>query len=61
MKVSVSESAATPPACEYPSYWPRTTLWGSMGRSDRKTLFFSSLIDRGSRAVGGSMATKAST
>ena len=30
-----------------------------MGRSERKTLFFSSLMARGSRAVGGSMATKA--
>ena len=32
-----------------------------MGSIDRKTLFFSSLIDRGSREVGGSMAMKART
>jgi hypothetical protein len=32
-----------------------------MGTIERNTLFFSSLIDRGSREVGGSMAMKAST
>ncbi len=40
---------------------PRTTSRGLMGSSDRKTLFFSSLMARGSSAVGGSMATKAIT
>ena len=33
----------------------------SIGSIERKTLFFSSLIARGSRAVGGSIATNAST
>ena len=61
MNVSVSESRATPSACVYPSYCPRTTSAGSIGRSDRNTLFFSSLIERGSSSVGGSMATKART
>ena len=42
-------------------YWPRTTSCGSIGSIERKTLFFSSLIARGSRAVGGSIAVKAST
>ncbi len=32
-----------------------------MGHIDRKTLFFSSLIDRGSSDVGGSIAMKART
>ena len=41
--------------------WPRTTWRGSIGRSERKTLFFSSEIARGSSAVGGSIATNAST
>ena len=36
--------------------WPRTTLAGSIGVSDRNTLFFSSLIGPGARAVGASMA-----
>ena len=61
MNVSVWESWATPGIERYPSYWPRTTLDTSMGSSDRNTLFFSSLIARGSREVGGSMAMKAST
>ena len=34
---------------------------GSSGNIERKTLFFSSLIARGSSAVGGSIATNAST
>ena len=42
-------------------YWPRTTLTGSIGFIERKTLFFSSLIARGASVVGGSMAMKAST
>ena len=42
-------------------YWPRTTCPGSIGSIDRKTLFFSSLIARGSSAVGGSIAMNAST
>ncbi len=32
-----------------------------MGHIERKTLFFSSLMDAGSREVGGSMAMKART
>ena len=40
---------------------PRTTSRGWIGSSDRKTLFFSSLIARGSSAVGGSIATNAIT
>ena len=42
-------------------YCPRTTLAGSIGFIERKTLFFSSLMARGSSAVGGSIAMKAST
>ena len=42
-------------------YWPRTTLAGSIGCIDRKTLFFSSLIARGASVVGGSIAMNAST
>jgi len=61
MNVSVSEWGATPSSPRYPSYWPRTTFPGSIGSSDRKTLFFSSLIARGSSAVGGSIATNANT
>jgi hypothetical protein len=55
----VSESAETPFSWRYPAYWPRTTSDGLIGMSDRKTLFFSSLMARGSSAVGGSMATNA--
>ena len=61
MNVSVSESLGTPSAWVYPSYCPRTTSRVSIGRIDRNTLFFSSLIDRGSSSVGGSMATNART
>ena len=42
-------------------YWPRTTSDGWIGSIERKTLFFSSLIARGSSAVGGSIATNAIT
>ena len=56
--VSVSESGATPGMSRYPAYWPRTTCVTSSGRIERKTLFFSSLMARDSRAVGGSMAMK---
>src|ERR1700722_923210 len=51
MNVSVSESRDTPSLQRYPSYWPRTTWDGSMGRRERKTLFFSSEMARGSRGV----------
>ena len=44
-----------------PLYCPRTTCVGSIGSIERKTLFFSSLIARGSSAVGGSIATNAIT
>src|SRR6267143_1288188 len=59
MKVSVSDSGLTPSSPRYPLYWPRTTSCGSMGRMLRKTLFFSSLMDDGSSAGGGSIATNA--
>ncbi len=59
MNVSVCESSATPGIDRYPSYCPRTTRLTSMGHMERKTLFFSSLMERGSREVGGSMAMKA--
>ena len=42
-------------------YWPRTTLCGSIGRIDRNTLSFSSLIGPGVSVVGGSIAMNAST
>ena len=42
-------------------YCPRTTSDEWMGSIERKTLFFSSLIARGSSAVGGSIATNAIT
>ena len=61
MKVSVSESRRTPGSSWYPAYCPRTTCAGSIGSSERKTLFFSSLMARGSSAVGGSIATNAIT
>jgi hypothetical protein len=61
MNVSVSESRATPSSSRYPVYWPRTTFAVSMGSMERKTLFFSSLIARGSSAVGGSITTNAIT
>ena len=61
MNVSVSESRATPSFSRYPVYWPRTTLAGSTGNIDRNTLFFSSLMARGSNAVGGSITTNAIT
>ena len=61
MNVSVSEFGATPGSSRYPTYWPRTTWPGSIGRSERKTLSFSSEIARGSSAAGGSIAMNAST
>ena len=42
-------------------YWPRTTLCGSIGRIERNTLSFSSLIGPGVSEVGGSIAMNAST
>ncbi len=42
-------------------YCPRTTCDGSIGLSERKTLFFSSPIARGASAVGGSIAVNART
>ena len=54
MKVSVSDSGCTPSSSRYPAYCPRTTSSGSMGSIDRKTLFFSSVIARGSSEVGAS-------
>ena len=61
MNVSVSDSGETPCSLRYPVYCPRTTFSGSIGSSERKTLFFSSLMARGSSAVGGSIATNAIT
>ncbi len=61
MNVSVSESLATPASSRYPWYWPRTTFEGLTGSIDRNTLFFSSLMAKGSSAVGGSITTNAIT
>src|ERR1700733_6397106 len=59
MKVSVSDSGATPSSDRYPVYCPRTTFFGSIGNMLRNTLFFSSLMGAGSKAVGGSIAMNA--
>ena len=40
-------------------YCPRTTSVGWIGCIERKTLFFSREMARGSKAVGGSIAVKA--
>ena len=58
MNVSVSGPSAIP---GIERYCPRTTRPTSIGRIDRNTLFFSSLIDLGSSEVGGSKAMDAST
>ena len=58
--VSVSDSGATPGIVAIALVLARATTWvTSSGRMERKTLFFSSLMATGSRAVGGSMAMKA--
>src|ERR1700728_4127807 len=59
VKVSVSDSGSTPSSDRYPVYCPRTTSFGSIGNMLRKTLFFSSLMGAGSKAVGGSIAMNA--
>src|SRR5580658_9830284 len=56
---SVSDSGSTPSSDRYPAYCPRTTSFGSIGNMLRNTLFFSSLMGAGSKAVGGSIAMNA--